>query len=282
MSVEVMAWVFKHGPTDAQARLVLLAIADHADDNGVAFPSVAGIAEKACVKERGARGIIRRLEDGGWLETFIGKGRGNKSIYRVLMTENRNDRAPINEVKPAPPCPVSQPDETGTVVPLLDVKPAPPCTKTGTTVPPNHQVTIIREEEPIGSLSSADDEKDEIELAVEAYNDAADQVGWPSVRILSKARRSALKARLAECGGLPGWEMALARARAAPWLTGQNDRGWTADFDFLTKQSKFAKLMEGSYDPRPASPSPTTFPGGGGRQTSLASVVARRRLATRG
>ena len=26
---------------------------------------------------------------------------------------------------------------------------------------------------------------------------------------------------------------------------GQNDRGWTANFDFLTRQSSFAKLMEG-------------------------------------
>jgi uncharacterized protein YdaU (DUF1376 family) len=102
-------------------------------------------------------------------------------------------------------------------------------------------------EEPKGSLSSGDDE---IAVAVEAYNDAAEDAGWPKVQVLSKTRRSAIKARLSECGGIAGWRDALARARASPHLCGQNDRGWTADFDFLTRQSAFTKLMEGSYDPR--------------------------------
>ena len=113
----------------------------------------------------------------------------------------------------------------------------------------------VREEEPNGSLSSADDDSgpapfDEIAEAVSAYNAAADASGWPQVRILSKTRRSALKARLRECGGLAGWADALAKARASPHCCGQNDRGWTANFDFLTRQSSFAKLMEGNYDPR--------------------------------
>ncbi|MCU0912302.1 MAG: YdaU family protein [Rhodobacteraceae bacterium] len=114
-------------------------------------------------------------------------------------------------------------------------------------------------EEPKGSLSPA---VDEIAEAVQAYNDVAKVVGWPIVQIVSKARRAALKARLAECAGVPGWRDALAKARASPLLTGQNDRGWRADFDFLTRQSAFAKLMEGSYDPRPRPPSgPAPRPG---------------------
>jgi uncharacterized protein YdaU (DUF1376 family) len=111
-------------------------------------------------------------------------------------------------------------------------------------------------ERPKGLLSSDDDATEnlpeEIEDAVTAYNAVAAEVGWPLVQVFSKARRSAIKARLAECGGMAGWLDALARARGSPLLTGQNDRGWTADFDFLTRQSSFAKLMEGSYDPRPA------------------------------
>ena len=57
MSVEAMAWVWKNGPNDPTERLVLLAIADHADDHGWCYPSMIGIATKACVTERGARGI---------------------------------------------------------------------------------------------------------------------------------------------------------------------------------------------------------------------------------
>lgn len=116
----------------------------------------------------------------------------------------------------------------------------------------------IKEEEPKGSLSSGDDlggakPFDEITEAVKAYNDSAEASGWPQLRILSKQRRASLKARLKECGGLDGWHSALERARGSPHLCGQNDRGWTANFDFLTRQSSFAKLMEGNYDPRIAS-----------------------------
>lgn len=113
-----------------------------------------------------------------------------------------------------------------------------------------------KEEEPIGSLSADADPAhpipvDEISLAVSAYRAAAADVGWPDVRSLSKQRRAALAARLREVG-LQGWQDALARARGSPHLTGQNDRGWTASFDFLTRKSSFDRLMEGNYDPRPS------------------------------
>lgn len=105
------------------------------------------------------------------------------------------------------------------------------------------EINDIRE--PKGSLSS-----DEISQAVSDYNTAASVAGWPQVKIVSKSRRSSLQNRLRECGGIEGWRDALRRARASPHLCGDNDRGWTADFDFLVTQSKFAKLMEGSYDAR--------------------------------
>lgn len=114
-----------------------------------------------------------------------------------------------------------------------------------------------QEEEPNGSLSAEPTpiplpHIDEISEAVSAYNASAEQSGWPKVQKLSQARRSAMKARLKECGGLDGWRIALAKARASPHLCGQNNRGWTANFDFLTSQSSFAKLMEGNYDAQPA------------------------------
>lgn len=94
---------------------------------------------------------------------------------------------------------------------------------------------------------------DEIAEAVADYNRTAADAGWPVLRILSKPRRAALSARLREAGGIEGWRVALAKARASPHCCGQNDRGWVASFDFLTKQSSFAKLMEGNYDDRRSS-----------------------------
>lgn len=110
------------------------------------------------------------------------------------------------------------------------------------------------EEEPNGSLSSGDDDPpppDEVSQALDAYNAAATEVGWPKVQKLTKARATALRARLNEVGGFEGWAHALEKARASPHLCGQNDRSWVANFDFLTRQSSFTKLMEGNYDPKP-------------------------------
>lgn len=98
MSVTVMAWVWAHGPASQSERLVLLAIADHADDDGRAFPGMAKIAAKACCSERGARGVIRRLEEAGWLRTERGGGRGGTSVYHVLMQPINPAAETVNEV----------------------------------------------------------------------------------------------------------------------------------------------------------------------------------------
>ena len=124
-----------------------------------------------------------------------------------------------------------------------------------------------KEEEAKASLSSADDVQpiDEITIAVSAYNATAASAGWPRIQVLSKQRRANLKARLSECGGIDGWVAALTKAKASPHCCGQNDRGWVANFDFLTRQSSFAKLMEGNYDAR-QSPQPN-------RQTAASDAL---------
>lgn len=103
-------------------------------------------------------------------------------------------------------------------------------------------------EEPYGSLSSGDD----VKSAFDAYNRIAAEAGFPEARALSKARRSGIAARLRECGGLNVWREALEKAKASPHCTGQNDRGWVADLDFIIQPKSFNRLIEGSYDARSA------------------------------
>ena len=134
MSVRVMQWVWENGPSDPTERLVLLAVADYADDFGGCYPSMAGIAGKACVTERGARGIIRRLEQGGWITTKVGGGRGGKSQYRVNMRQNQE--AETRNEKPGMRNPEAETRNVEALNPERD------CTKPGTSVPPNRQGTI--------------------------------------------------------------------------------------------------------------------------------------------
>ena len=53
--------------------LVLLALADHARDDGVCWPSIRTIAAKARVEERSAQRILRRLIEKGLVE-LVTKG----------------------------------------------------------------------------------------------------------------------------------------------------------------------------------------------------------------
>lgn len=137
----------------------------------------------------------------------------------------------------------------------------------------------IEELTTVSSLSSGNDETkpiDEISEAVAMYNATAKASGWPGVRILSKARRSALAARLRECDGLGGWRAALEKAQASNHCCGQNQRGWVANFDFLTRQSSFVKLMEGNYDNRPSGGRSGPIGTGSAMADAFAEVGRRR------
>jgi len=72
-----------HGGT---ARLVLLAIADRADDNGYAWPSARELGERAGVTQRQAQRIISQLVASGELEIAEpGGGRARSNHYRVTV-----------------------------------------------------------------------------------------------------------------------------------------------------------------------------------------------------
>jgi hypothetical protein len=109
-----MSWVWKNGPENGTERMLLLALADHCDDAGHAYPSMAGLAQKACVTERGARQIMRRLEADGWVKTRIGGGRGGKSQYHILM---ENPERQTGNEKPGMPNPEPESAKPGTPLP---------------------------------------------------------------------------------------------------------------------------------------------------------------------
>jgi len=86
MSVKVSAWVWEHSKTTGNDRLLLLAIADCADDDGDnAWPSVDTLAEKATCSERTVQRRIQHLEEVGCLTVLRGAGRNGTHRYRVHM-----------------------------------------------------------------------------------------------------------------------------------------------------------------------------------------------------
>lgn len=79
-----MTRVWDHSEQSGAALLVLLALADNADDNGYCHPGVPYIAHKARLTDRGVQGVLARLETDGEIARDKGGGRGIRSAYRVL------------------------------------------------------------------------------------------------------------------------------------------------------------------------------------------------------
>ena len=87
MSVKVMTWVWENSHSSGAERLVLLAIADSARDDGKdAYPAVSTIARKANMDTRTVQRAIRRLIEIGELTVTMNAGRAGSNLYQVVMT----------------------------------------------------------------------------------------------------------------------------------------------------------------------------------------------------
>lgn len=107
MSVRCTAWVFHESPCTGNDRLVLLAIADEAGDDGTnGHPGYRLIATKARLHTDTVKRAVRRLERGGELLVLRPEvyGRGRFNRYVVVMGRN----------------PVTLATELGWPVPALD------------------------------------------------------------------------------------------------------------------------------------------------------------------
>lgn len=117
-------------------------------------------------------------------------------------------------------------------------------------------ITITNKED--SSLRSLGErvENDDVKLAFEDWNKLAAHSGLPRAETLNAKRKSSLRARLTECGGIEGWRNALRMIPGSPFLMGENNSGFTATLDFVLQASSFTKLREGNYAKRGNGPAP--------------------------
>jgi len=84
------------------------------------------------------------------------------------------------------------------------------------------------------------------EEVLEAYNDTAGKVGLSKAKMTPERRRK-LNSRL-RVTTIQDWTEAISALSRSPFLRGENDRGWRADFDFMLQPKSFQRLIEGGYD----------------------------------
>lgn len=77
------------------------------------------------------------------------------------------------------------------------------------------------------------------------YNDTC--VSFPRLTVLSDKRKQAIKARL-NTYTVEQFKEMFEKAEASSFLKGSNNRNWQANFDWLIKDSNFAKVLDGNYD----------------------------------
>ena len=71
-------WPLEMSPSQ---KIVLILLADNANDDGICWPSLETICERTCLSERAVRNAITWLEECGALQKF--KRGGRSAVYKV-------------------------------------------------------------------------------------------------------------------------------------------------------------------------------------------------------
>jgi hypothetical protein len=86
VSFHIVSAVFKHSCATHDCRLTMLALAEFASDDGIAWPAQETIAERARVSARTVRRCIRSIEELGELEVRqVQSGQRRFNVYRIVL-----------------------------------------------------------------------------------------------------------------------------------------------------------------------------------------------------
>jgi hypothetical protein len=100
-----MSYVWEHSKQQGGTLLVLLAIADFADDAGVAYPKVPALAAKARLSETSIHRILRDLQTAGELTIVIQGGPNRANLFQVNALGCQNSTLPSKEGAKIAPTP---------------------------------------------------------------------------------------------------------------------------------------------------------------------------------
>jgi len=118
MSIHIMTQVWKHSKQRGAGLLTLLALADWADDDGYAYPSVEKLARKARVSTRTVQRMTDELVEAEELEVRENAGPGGTHKYRITPPVGDDRMSPHTATakkrsrKPKDAAPMSPPTST--------------------------------------------------------------------------------------------------------------------------------------------------------------------------
>lgn len=97
-----------------------------------------------------------------------------------------------------------------------------------------------------GKLSKDKGSKENIDYQqiADLYNETC--VSFPRLTKLSDSRKKAIRARLKQYS-VDDFRRMFEMAESSAFLKGENDRNWSATFDWMVKDANMAKILDGNY-----------------------------------
>lgn len=214
-------------------KLVLIKLADNANDSGECWPSYQHIAEQCEISTRSVIRHIDALCEAGLLQKQHRPGpKGNSSnLYQITLRGDRESLGVVTESH-----------------------------KGGDTVSPGgsdrESPRTSHSFEPVNELSCRQEAGDGYRFRFSEIRDAYNRICAPILPACraDTAIRKAQARKMVDLEfngkrpfrehGLPMWESYFRDCLTNKHWIGENDRGWRADFDFVTNPKNAIKLLE--------------------------------------
>lgn len=241
MSVKLMwsAMTVKAGsPT---AKLILLKLADNANDKGECWPSLKNIAEHCEVSQKTVITNIKKLEDLGYVKKinrFNDKGK-TSNLYVITIAEG----APVEGNSSSEPC-----EKTSTTHVKKRKEPSENTSTTPCENISHESVSYESVKEPVKTKAQSAEQ-----AIVDLYNqilaNKENQYSLPQVKVITDKRKKVIQKfwgliekDLTKVSTYFNW--LISNANSHKWLFGANERNWVADIEYICRDETLAKATE--------------------------------------
>lgn len=216
---------------------VLIVLCAFVNKIGQCWPSLATIAKLSGIDRRQVPRAIAKLISAG-IVTKVAGSAGRSATYQLHyeLTSPEMSDSPLGDIS----------TDDRVTSPEMSITAPTDISRDALT----YQESEQPREQPIEGLFEPQDVPDDLETAMADWNALARELGLSAVAHLTGSRKSKLRARLKEAGGITGWRFALEKIRAAQWMHGDNDLKWKVTFDWMIRPDRFAQVMEGQHDQR--------------------------------
>lgn len=280
MSMQLMAYAMSLKVGNPLRKLVLLKLADNANDKGECFPSYQHIADQCEISRRAVMGHIQALEKAGYLKIKRRKnGKENQSnVFYLTLKKGGESAALRGSELSAPPSERNAPpsesaalggSESGSPItshsfePVIEPTPLPPNSA--------NKMDAVASANPDGLAGVCGDDQKRtaakprrryeapISELVAIYNEETAGI-LPAVQKITDSRIKAVNARWLQFlnsktltgevrysdreSGLVWWRKFFRKVLLNERWCGGSGIEWTADFDWIVKQSNFVKILE--------------------------------------